>query len=158
MIIGYSRYMTDSIRHLDQRFVALRPLRNARRPPKGWIRAIRDALGMTSVQFARRLNVVQSSAVELEQSEARGGITLKRLERAAEALGCRVVYVLVPEKPLAETLRQRAERVADRQLTAVEHTMRLENQSVPDKKARSELRQRTIEDLLRNPSRLWDEE
>jgi predicted DNA-binding mobile mystery protein A len=113
---------------------------------------------MTSAQFARRMNVVQSSATELEQSEARDGITLKRLERAAEALGCRVVYALVPEKPLSEIVRARAERIADKQLASVEHTMRLENQAVPDKKARAELRHRTIDDLLRNPSRLWDEE
>ena len=149
--------MNDSIRPLDKRFAVLRPLADAKRPPKGWIRAIRDSLGMTSAQFARRMNVVQSSAVELEQSEARGGITLKRLERAAEALGCRVVYALVPEQPLSEVVRARAERIAERQLAAVEHTMRLENQGVPDKKARAELRQRAIDDLLRNPSRLWDE-
>ncbi len=104
------------------------------------------------------MNVVQSSASELEQSEARDGITLKRLERAAEALGCRVVYALVPERPLAEIVRDRAERVADRQLAAVEHTMRLENQAVSDKQARAALRRRTIDGLLRNPSRLWDEE
>lgn len=150
--------MKDSLRHLDKRFSALRPLVGAKRPPKGWIRAVRDALGMTSAQFARRMNVVQSSATELEQSEARDGITLKRLERAAEALGCRVVYALVPEKPLSEIVRARAERIADKQLASVEHTMRLENQAVPDKKARAELRHRTIDDLLRNPSRLWDEE
>lgn len=150
--------MDDSIRHLDKRFAALQPLKDAKRPPKGWIRAIRDALGMTSAQFARRMNIVQSSASELEQSEARDGITLKRLERAAEALGCRVVYALVPERPLAEIVRDRAERVAERQLAAVEHTMRLENQAVPDKGARAELRQRTIDDLLHNPSRLWDDE
>lgn len=149
--------MNDTIRHLDKRFAAFKSVADAKRPPKGWIRAIRDALGMTSAQFARRMSVVQSSAVELEQSEARDGITLKRLERAAEALGCRVVYALIPEKPLSQVVRARAERIADRQLAAVEHTMRLEDQAVPDKKARAELRQRAIDDLLRNPSRLWDE-
>ncbi len=80
------------------------------------------------------------------------------MERAAEALGCRVVYALIPEKPLANTVRERAERLADRQLAAVEHTMRLENQGVPDKRARAKLRQRTIDELLHSPSRLWDEE
>jgi len=158
MTIDYNRCMNDSIRHLDKRFSVLRPLVGTKRPPKGWIRAIRDALGMTSAQFARRMNVVQSSATELEQAEARDGITLKRLERAAEALGCRVVYALVPEKPLSEIVRARAERIADKQLASVEHTMHLENQGVPDKKARAELWQRTIDELLRNPSRLWDEE
>src|SRR5579862_2393390 len=100
--------MKSSIRHLDQRFSALRPLANSQRPPKGWIRAIRDALGMTTAQFARRLKIAQPSAVELEQSEASNSITLRTLERAAEALGCRVIYALIPEKPLQETIRNQA--------------------------------------------------
>jgi predicted DNA-binding mobile mystery protein A len=149
--------MKNSVRHLDKRFQAFRALRSERRPPKGWIRAIRDALGMTSTQFARRLGIAQSSAIELEQAEALDSITLKRLERAAEALGCRVHYVLIPEQPLSETLRARAERIADLRLLSVDHSMHLENQSVRDKKARAEIRTRMIEDLLKNPSRLWDD-
>jgi predicted DNA-binding mobile mystery protein A len=150
--------MRDSIRHLDSRFAALNALAKTQRPAKGWIRAIRDALGMTSAQFARRLGVAQSSAVELEQAEVHASVTLKRLERAAEALGCRVVYVLLPERPLAETVRKRAEHLVDRRLAAVDQTMRLESQDVSDKEARTALRQKTIDELLRKPSHLWDEE
>jgi predicted DNA-binding mobile mystery protein A len=149
--------MRDAIRHLDKRFAALRPLAKSPRPPKGWLRAVRDALGMTTAQFARRLGVSQPRVIELEQSEVSGGVTLHTLQRAAEALGCRLIYVLVPERPLAETVRERAELVAERQLASVEHTMRLENQAVPGKRASKELRRRLIEDLLRRPARLWDE-
>ena len=49
--------MNDAIRHLDQRFAALRPLAKTQRPPKGWLRAVRNALGMTTAQLARRLGV-----------------------------------------------------------------------------------------------------
>src|ERR1700737_133371 len=111
--------MKDAIRHLDKRFAALRPLVKSQRPPKGWLRAIRDALGMTTAQFARRLGVSQPRIVELEQSEASGSVTLNTLRRAAEALGCRLVYVLVPEQPLAETVRERADLLAARQTGAV---------------------------------------
>src|SRR3981081_63847 len=116
--------MNDAIRHLDRRFAALRPLTNSPRPPKGWLRAIRDALGMTTAQLARRLGVSQPRIVELEQSEASGSVTLNTLQRAAEALGCRLIYALVPEQPLEETVRDRATLVAERQLASVEHTMR----------------------------------
>jgi predicted DNA-binding mobile mystery protein A len=78
-------------------------------------------------------------------------------QRAAEALDCRFVYALVPEKPLAEIVRERAEHIAERQSSAVEHTMRLEDQDVKDKRAARELRQQMIEELLRRPARLWDE-
>jgi predicted DNA-binding mobile mystery protein A len=149
--------MKDAIRHLDKRFAALRPLAKGARPPKGWLRAIRGALGMTTAQFARRLGVSQPRIIELEKSELTGGVTLHTLQRAAEALGCRLVYALVPERPLAETVHDRANLVAERQLAPVEHTMRLEDQAVADTKARAELRRRSIEDLLRRPARLWDD-
>ena len=150
--------MEDAVRHLDSRFAALRRLPQAQRPPKGWLRAIRDALGMTTKQFGRRLGVSQPRIVELEQSEVSGGVTLKTLQRAAEALGCRLVYVLVPERPLAETLRERAELVAGGRQAAVEHTMSLENQSVKGKAAGEDLRRQFVEELLRRPARLWDEQ
>jgi predicted DNA-binding mobile mystery protein A len=149
--------MKDAIRHLDSRFAALRPLLKTQRPPKGWLRAIRDALGMTTKQFGKRLGVSQPRIVELEQSEVSGGVTLNTLQRAAEALGCRFVYALVPEKPLAETVRERAELVARQRQAAVEHTMRLEDQSVKGKAASNDLHRQFIEDLLRRPARLWDE-
>jgi predicted DNA-binding mobile mystery protein A len=149
--------MNDAIRHLDRRFKALRSLAQNPRPPKGWLRAVRDALGMTTAQFARRLGVSQPRIIELEKSEVGGSVTLNTLQRAAEALGCRLVYALVPERPLADTVRERAEQVAERQLTAVEHTMRLEDQSVKGKAAGNELRQQFIQELLRRPARLWDD-
>lgn len=149
--------MKDAIRHLDKRFAALRPLAKGTRPPKGWLRAVRDALGMTTAQFARRLGVSQPRIIELEKSEVTGGVTLHTLQRAAEALGCRLVYALVPERSLAETVRDRAKLVAESQLASVEHTMRLEDQAVADTKARAELRRRSIESLLARPARLWDE-
>jgi predicted DNA-binding mobile mystery protein A len=150
--------MKDAIRHLDNRFATLRPLLKTQRPPKGWLRAVRDALGMTTKQFARRLGVSQPRIVELEQSEASGTVTLNTLQRAAEALGCRLVYALVPEKPLADTLRERAELLARQRQAAVEHTMRLEDQAVKDKHAARALHEQIIGDLLQRPARLWDEQ
>jgi len=150
--------MKDAIRHLDSRFATLRALSYAQRPPKGWIRAIRDALGMTTTQYAKRLGVSQPRIVELEKSEQSGGVTLNTLQRAAEALGCRLVYVLVPERPLAEVVTKRAAEIAERQSQAVEQTMRLEDQAVEDERAAQALREQAIEDLLKRPARLWDEE
>jgi predicted DNA-binding mobile mystery protein A len=149
--------MKDAIRHLDKRFVALRPLARAQRPPKGWLRAIRDALGMTTAQLGKRLGVSQPRIVELEQSEVSGSVTLNTLQRAAEALGCRLVYALVPDRPLSETVRERAELVAASRANAIAQTMRLEDQEVTDKAVVKELHRQQVERLLRRPARLWDE-
>jgi predicted DNA-binding mobile mystery protein A len=150
--------MNDAIRHLDSRFASLQALSHTQRPPKGWLRAIRDALGMTTAQYAKRLGVSQPRIVELEKSEQSGGVTLNTLQRAAEALGCRLVYVLVPERPLAEVVTERAAEIAERQSRAVEQTMRLEDQAVEDNRAALALREEATEYLLNHPARLWNGE
>ncbi len=146
--------MVTAHEQLDRRFAKLKPLmKEAARPPRGWIRAIREALGMTTGQLAKRLGVRQPRVIELEHGESTGNVTVKSLERAAKALGCRLVYTLVPEEPLAETIRKRASVVAERQLASVEQTMRLEAQGVNDKAQREEAHQRLVEKLLRRPAR-----
>ncbi len=148
--------MKDAIRHLDKRFATLRPLTRNPRPPKGWLRAVRDALGMTTAQLARRIGVTQPRIIELEKAEISGAVTLHSLQRAAEALGCQLVYALVPNRPLAEVVRARAELVAEKQLVSVRHTMSLEDQAVQDRQANRELRRQFVQELLRKPARLWD--
>ena len=150
--------MVTAHEQLDRRFAKLKPLvKEAGRPPRGWIRAIREALGMTPGQLAKRLGVRQPRVIELEHGEGAGNVTMKSLERAAKALGCRLVYILVPEEPLAETIRKRASVVAEWQLTSVEQTMRLEAQGVNDKTQHQESHRRLVEKLLRQPARIWDE-
>ena len=76
-----------------------------RRPPaRGWVRAVRDALGMTAEQLGERMGITQPSVNRLELSEAAGTIQLNTLRRAAEALGCEVVYALVPRRDSARDL------------------------------------------------------
>lgn len=141
---------------LDRRFEEVRPLlKQLSRPQRGWVKAIREGLGMTSAQVADRLGIRQPSFAELEKSEAEKRITLASLERAAEALDCRLVYVLVPNRPLSEKLAERADEVAEEQLTAVEQTMKLEKQSVTNARQRASLKQRLVMQLLDKPSRLW---
>lgn len=113
---------------LDERLAPLKPEDRFQPPPKGWVRAIRDALGMTGVQFARRLSIRPQSVDALEQSEANGSIQLKTLRRAAEALDCTLVYALVPKASLEGAVRERARKIAMRDLGRVAHTMKLEAQ------------------------------
>ena len=62
---------------------------------------------------------------------------------------------LVPERPLTEVLKERAARIADAQLASADQTMRLEAQGVPGQQ--NEARASLIGQLLRKPSRLWDD-
>ena len=117
---------------LDERLLPLKPEDRFKSPPKGWLRAVRDALGMSGVQFARRLSIRPQSVDALESSEANGAIQLKTLRRAAEALDCTLVYALVPNTSLDDAVRTRARKIAMRDLDRVAHTMKLEAQDTGD--------------------------
>jgi predicted DNA-binding mobile mystery protein A len=107
--------------------------------------------------LAKRLGVQQPRVIELEKGEASGNITVQSLERAAEAMGCRLVYALVPLNPITDTIEERASRLATQKLASVEQTMRLEAQEVLDKTSQKEAHQHLVNELLRRPARLWDE-
>ena len=119
-------------RRLDERFRRLRPLADEPRPHKGWIRAIRDAIGMSSTELAARIGVSQQSVSQMEHSEVRDTITLDTLRRAANALNCDLVYVLEPRTSLDEAVREQAHKKAARHLAPLAHHSRLEDQALTD--------------------------
>jgi Fic-DOC domain mobile mystery protein B/predicted DNA-binding mobile mystery protein A len=94
---------------LDSALAKLAPLGHSSRPIKGWLRAIRTGLGISGVQLAKQLGVKPPRVVEMEKNEVEGAITLKVLERAAEAMGCSLVYALIPRAgSLEQALRDQA--------------------------------------------------
>jgi len=147
------RLAAQSRSHLDQRFKELGSVTLYITPVRGWIAAIRGALGMSSAQLAKRLGIKQPSVVAMEKSEARGAIELATLRRVAEALDCQLIYALVPNKPLEAMVRDRARIFSRRRLAPVEHSMMLEGQAVPAANVDA-----SLEDTVRdtNPRLFWD--
>lgn len=140
-------------RELDRRLqrAQLDPVRA--RPHEGWIRAIRSGLGMTQDALAGRLGITKASVAKLEQSEVNETISVGKLAEVARALDCTLVYVLVPNTSLEETVQRQARTVAAMTLGYVGTTMALEDQAIdPDHHAdQLDLAvQRAIDD-----SRLW---
>src|SRR5260221_13181261 len=134
-----ARLAAQSRSQFDERFRELGPITRYSPPVRGWIQAVREALGMTTAQLAKRLRVKQPSVVAFEQSEAKGTIELATLRRVAEALDCTLVYALVPNQPLETIVRDRARAFARRRLEPVEHSMLLENQRVTAKHSKAQL-------------------
>lgn len=143
-------------KHLDKALILFREAAAQPRPPKGWVRAVRDALGMTSRQLAARMGLAQSTITAMEQGEEAETVTLKTLHQAAEALDCQFVYALVPKITLDETVRKRAQALAREHLARVHHTMRLENQALHEGELPAELERLTDSILNGRASRLWE--
>ena len=143
---------------LDNRLNTLQNVDVLARPPRGWIKAIREALGMTTAQLAKRLGVSQPRVLGIEKAESSGTIKLETLERAARALDCRLVYALVPRSSLESMTEDRARALARKRLRATSHSMALEDQRV-DKADEEEHLERLVQKLLdQSGSALWKDE
>jgi predicted DNA-binding mobile mystery protein A len=124
-------------RALDRRLAGWRAVTiDSAVPAAGWVRAIRDALGMSAADLAARMGVSSVAVSKLESSERRGSVRLDTLRRAAEAMDCELVYALVPRDSLEAAVHAQAERVVARELPAIANSMRLEGQGLDDDRMR----------------------
>jgi predicted DNA-binding mobile mystery protein A len=101
-------------------------------PPRrtdGWIASVRQALALTLEDVGKRLHASRQAVQQLEKAEAKDRITLGALRRAAEAMGCELVYALVPrDGSFSELAEQPTRDRATRDVKSVMHTMMLEDQ------------------------------
>ena len=151
------RYQTVIARKsLEKKLAPVREMK-LEAPRGGWIKAIRESLGMSTRQLAERMGVARSRVTTIEKAEITGATTLKTLQETAEALNCKFVYAFVPVKPLDDILLDQARKKTAVELTRLTHTMQLENQK-PSKSALADELNRMVKDVIEGPSRhLWDD-
>lgn len=147
-----------AISQLDEKLKRYSRLRSDTPPKKGWIRAIRDALGMSAEQLGRRANFSQQAIAQLEGSEAEGKATIAKLRTVAKGLDCTFVYALVPNSTLADFLKRQATKVAERTVLSTAHSMSLEDQDVPDKQTQKQIDILAREINMTFPRYIWDQD
>lgn len=145
-------------KNLDRRLNSLKNSESFARPVKGWVRAIREALGMTTAQLGKRIGVTQSRAFDIEKAEVSGKLTLDSMERAAHALDCRLVYALVPREPLESLAEERALKLARKKLNSTSHSMALEDQRVNREDEALQIKELAKRLLEKSGSALWEDE
>jgi predicted DNA-binding mobile mystery protein A len=138
-------------RALDTRLLQLGPVQHYATPTQGWLRAIREALGMSRADLGTRMGVRPASVNDIEKSEAAGRIKLETLVRAADALGCDLVYALIPRTGLEETVNQAARAKIAPHVVAVARTMELEDQAAP---LRQEIAEKEAQKVI-DAGRVW---
>ena len=69
-----------------------------------WIRNMRKKQGLKGFQLAERMQVSAARVSVMEKDETRGAVTLKMMERAAKAMGCRFEYRIVSDLKTENTV------------------------------------------------------
>jgi len=119
---------------------------------QGWIRTLREALGMTSTQLARRMGMSQPRVIQMEKNEQ--NLKISTLEKAANAMGCKLLYVLVPQEPIERIIHERAHAAAERLFHKVNMNMALENQRVDSKEMIEDIAKELLDGSL---SKIWED-
>ena len=121
-------------------------------PQRGWIAAMRGALGMSAEHVAQRKGVSRNAVYQAERSEKDGAVSLKQMDQLATAMGGTFVYAIIPNKRIDEMKYRQAKLKATLQLKDIEAAARWssdEKQDWIDDKA-AEL----MHDM---PSHFWDD-
>lgn len=142
---------THDRRLLDRRFRKFPPVSDFKTPEQGWIKSIRESLGMSAADLGARLGIAPQSVLTLETSESEGRVRMDSLKKAAEAMDCSFVYALIPNSSLEEFVHRQIERIVVEKMKKVSHTMKLEGQS-------AELTDTVYADLLKElqgSSKIW---
>ena len=149
------KFANLQLHQMDLALSKLREVRPPTRPSSGWVKGIRESLGMSASALARKFDVTPHSIAKLEKAEADEKITLASLRKLASALDCELQYTLVPRKSLEEILEDRAITVARERLSPISHSISLEDQSV-EKSASEKQLQLLAKEILDGPRRnLW---
>lgn len=131
-------------------------IRSVRQPVRGWLRSVREALGMSSKQLAERLGVSGPRITSLEKSEQSGSATIKTMRQAAEALDCVFVYAVIPRENFTATIYDQAKTLARRRMNNVTHSMLLEAQQLSDSDQQKALETEVEKIMQTMPKELWD--
>ena len=135
------------------------PPKQLAQPKGGWVKYIRNALGMTAEQLAKRLQLSRRRVVIIEHAEVQNETTLSTLRKVAEAMDCQLVYAIVPKTTISEIIEKQARKFVMKHLQDVSHHMKLESQSVKDKSAiEAQINDLVQQYLSKSLKSIWDDE
>ena len=145
------------IQQLNGKMLSFASLQKVASPPTGWIKAIRNAFGMSMLQLGNRLSITKQSVQDIERREKDGSITIKALREAARALDMQLVYGFIPNDGSLEALiNRKAKELATQIVMRTSNTMKLEDQENTKQRIGKAIQERTITIKAEMPKTLWD--
>ncbi|NNV57805.1 mobile mystery protein A [Limnovirga soli] len=145
------------IQQLNSKMLAFASLQKVAPPPTGWIKAIRNAIGMSMLQLGKKLSITKQSVQDIERREKDGSISLKALREAARALDMQLIYGFVPNDGSLEALIDRkATELAKQIVQRTSNSMKLEDQENSKQRIEKAIEERAT--IIKNemPKTLWD--
>ena len=143
---------------LERKIEQWLPLRSDRKPPSGWLKAIRGSLGISARQLAKRLGSEHASIIQFEKREAQGKVTLETIEKLARAMNCTLVYAVIPNEKfnsLNSIIDEQAKQAARKIVSKVDHTMRLEQQGLSLERLEDQVNELAAELKSKMDPSLW---
>ncbi|RWU09484.1 mobile mystery protein A [Pseudidiomarina gelatinasegens] len=136
---------------------AAKQLVSLRKPPEGWLSVLRKALGMSGAQVAIRAGVSRNAIYQAERNETDGAITIKQMQKFAEAMGGRFVYAIVPENgAVSDIIQKQARRKAEDLIKRASAHMALEKQSLTSKQTAQRIDDLANEFIRDMPADFWE--
>jgi predicted DNA-binding mobile mystery protein A len=142
---------------LNEKIDQLTGLQHVIVPPIGWIKAIRNGIGMSMEQLGKKLSITKQGVMDIEKREKEGAITIKSLQEIAKAMDMKLVYGFVPnEGDLEQMIETRAIEMAKKIVERTSNTMKLEDQANSKKRIEKAIKERASEIINKTPKILWD--
>ena len=141
---------------LDKKLDSLKTFATSGIPQQGWIKTVREALGLSARQLGEKAGIDQSRISRLENAEKDGSLKLSSLQKVAKGLNMRFIYGFVSENTLEEMVRSQARKIALRRLKQLNNTMRLEKQELSDEEQKKALEDMIEKILVDQPKDFWD--
>lgn len=139
------------IRALDKKTSDLKSAKNIVPQSSGWIKTVREAIGMTVSQLAARLGVTQPRITKMESNE--DNLKLSTMKKAAEAMNCEFVYYFKPKTTFQNLVDEQAQKKAVEVLKTVNVNMALENQEIAEDEAVKDFASDLINTKIKQ---IWD--
>ena len=142
---------------LNEKIDQLTGLQHVIVPPIGWIKAIRNGIGMSMEQLGKKLSITKQGVMDIEKREKEGAITIKSMQEIAKAMDMKLVYGFVPnEGDLEQMIEARAIEMAKKIIERTSNTMKLEDQANSKERIEKAIKERASEIINKTPKILWD--
>lgn len=142
---------------LNEKMDQLTGLQHVIVPPIGWIKAIRNGIGMSMEQLGKKLSITKQGVMDIEKREKKGAITIKSMQEIGKAMDTQFVYGFVPKAgSLEQMIEYRALEIASKIVERTSTTMKLEDQANSKERIEKAIKERATEIINKTPKILWD--